>query len=307
MHTASGFALPRLLPSGSRGRSRIGFALDQPEEWSRECSYRRRLQLGALAAPAPEHGCITKGPAGVWSRFRFISLLSSGTQLFQQRNGSRFDNPITESEVLLAIMHVLTDYFIQGINVIEIHVVEALNVRVNISWNGDINEEQGAIPAHQHDLPHVLTIQQGIRTARRSHDDIRAGHCGEAIIEPHGLAAEFRGQLEGALERTIGNKNRAGAFLGQMTDAGFTHLAGADNEHRLAGQSVRKNLLGEFHRYTADGGGAAADKRASAALLRHVECLLEDTVQNAACELRRTGELVSFFDLSGDFRLAKHH
>src|SRR6266581_1971852 len=76
---------------------------------------------------------------------------------------------------------------------------------------------------------------------------------------------------------------------------------------KVFGQSVRKNLLGEFHRYTADGGGAAADKSACADLLRHLECLLEHTVQNAACKLRRTGELVSFFDLSGDFRLAKHH
>src|SRR6266567_6005907 len=92
-----------------------------------------------------------------------------------------------------------------------------------------------------------------------------------------------------------------------MTDAGFTHLAGADNQHRLAGESVRKNLLGEFHRYTADGGGAAADKSACADLLRHLECLLEHTVQNAACELRRTGELVSFFDLASDFRLAQYH
>src|SRR6266481_3385251 len=92
-----------------------------------------------------------------------------------------------------------------------------------------------------------------------------------------------------------------------MTDAVLAHLAGADNQHRLAGQSVRENFPGEFHRYTADGGGAAADKSACADLLRHLECLLEHTVQNAACELRRTGELVSFFDLSGDFRLAKHH
>src|SRR6266566_4472903 len=92
-----------------------------------------------------------------------------------------------------------------------------------------------------------------------------------------------------------------------MTDAGLAHLAGADNQHRLVGQSVRKNLLGEFHRYTADGGGAAADKSACADLLRHLACPLEHTVQNAACELRRTGELVSFFDLSGDFSLAKHH
>src|SRR5947208_2111561 len=78
----------------------------------------------------------------------FISLLSSETQLFQQRDGFLFDNPITESEVLLAIMHVLTDYFIRAINVIEIHVVEALDVRLNIARNGDVDEKQGAIPAH---------------------------------------------------------------------------------------------------------------------------------------------------------------
>src|SRR6266567_5061692 len=92
-----------------------------------------------------------------------------------------------------------------------------------------------------------------------------------------------------------------------MTDAGLAHLAGADNQHRVAGQSVRKNLLGEFHRYTADGGSTAANEGACADLFRHLKCLLERAVQRAACELRRTAEFVSFFDLASDFRLAQYH
>src|SRR5262249_25630322 len=123
----------------------------------------------------------------------------------------------------------------------------------------------------------------------------------------NGSPAKFSCQVLGALKRAIRNEHRTRAFLGEMSDAGFTHLARADDHDCPGGEIFIEYALGEFDGNAADRCCAAANGGLCANFFGNLESALEKTIGDATSQFDVLGSLISLFDLAGDFGFAENH
>jgi hypothetical protein len=182
-----------------------------------------------------------------------------------------------------------------------------LRIGINVPGNGNINEDQRTVRARGHRFLNVCAMKKSLRTARRSHNDVHAGHRSPAIFKADGAAFELSGELDRAVERPIGHQNGSGPLLRQMADAGLAHLAGADDHHRLPREVVPENLFGQFHNCAPDGRRSAPNAGAAPNFFDDLKGALKDAVQSSTGQLRGACSLIGLLDLAGDFRLAKNH
>ena len=115
----------------------------------------------------------------------------------------------------------------------------------------------------------------------------------------------MRQQLR-ALERAIGDRDRLRVLRGEMRGAELDHLAGADEQHVLAGQAAEDALRhphgGGRHRYRL-----GADLGRAAHFLGYREGALEQVIQHQAEPAGTAGEPLSLLHLAQDLGLAQHH
>src|ERR1043166_1879306 len=95
-----------------------------------------------------------------------------------------------------AVTHVLAHDRFEVVNVVEVHVVKALHLWIDVARHGDIDEDQWAIPTPCHPLRHVGALKNHSRAASRSHNDIRVRYRREAILKSYSSAAELASQLD---------------------------------------------------------------------------------------------------------------
>ncbi|MNN05501.1 hypothetical protein D3C81_1182640 [compost metagenome] len=114
------------------------------------------------------------------------------------------------------------------------------------------------------------------------------------------------GQPLAALDGAVGHHDLARHLRGEVRGAQLDHLARADEQHALSGNTF-ENPLGEPH-----GGGGhrhrmGADLGLAAHFLRHGEGALEQLVQVGAQRAGLAGGAHCVLELAQDLRFAKHH
>jgi hypothetical protein len=131
---------------------------------------------------------------------RFIKLLLAGTEFLHQSSSVVLDNLMAQRQILLTVSHVLAHDRFEVVNVIEVNVVQALGLGIDVPRHREIEENQWTVPAPGHYLLQVGEMQKSREAPRRSDYDIHLGDGGETLLKPHRPAAELAGKFHGAIE-----------------------------------------------------------------------------------------------------------
>ena len=126
------------------------------------------------------------------------------------------------------------------------------------------------------------------------------------VLERHRRAAEVARQLDGAVERAVGDHHVADAVAEQMARRQLAHLAGADQHRGLVLETVEDRAR-QLDRRRADRHRAAGDAGLGAHPLGDRERLVEPAVQHRAGGADAGGAGVELLQLAEDLRLADHH
>src|SRR5204863_8454343 len=101
---------------------------------------------------------------------------------------------------LLAISHVLANNRVEVVDVVEVDVVELLHVWIHVTRNGNVDEDQRAIPTPLHHVFDIGAIQERFRGTGRNDNNIRVGDCVKTVFESHSAGSELDSQFDSAIE-----------------------------------------------------------------------------------------------------------
>src|SRR5208283_627278 len=116
----------------------------------------------------------------------------------------------------LAIGYVRSHSLLQIVDVINENAVEFVDLRVDVAWNGDIDEEHGLVLAARHQLFTVFAPEDEVRGAGRGNYDVGALAGVIKAAELDCLPIKFLRQPDGTVIGAVGDKKRRGPVCQQM-------------------------------------------------------------------------------------------
>ena len=197
-------------------------------------------------------------------------------------------------------------HFLEVVDIVQIDVVKAVDVGVNVPGNGDIYEEHGAVLA---DLEHGTDItgtDDGLGRAGRSDDDIHIFQVLGQRLEGDGPPVELGGQFLPARQGAVGHDDFPDARLKQMSGGQLGHFSGA-HQHGAVLVHVAENALGQLHGRIADGNGAGGNGGFCAHALGYGKGLVQQAVENDAHAVGGNGLAIGSLELAENLGFAQHH
>ena len=122
------------------------------------------------------------------------------------------------------------DDSLQGIDIVERHALDVLDLRVDVARHGDVDEKERPALALRHELARLPGLDDVVRRPRRRHDDIDIHRLLQRPFERDGLAAELRGQQLRLLDVAVGHVNLAHAVRDEVLRRELRHLARAEDQ-----------------------------------------------------------------------------
>ncbi len=200
---------------------------------------------------------------------------------------------------LMPRLQVFVRGLLQGVNVVDVHVIELVDRRFDVAGHGDIDDKHGSVGAFAQGALEMAGIEERRGGCCGCHDDIRPGEGLVEILEGHGFPAQFFSQDEGLLMAPVDEENVADSVREQAFQGTFAHLARTDNHDRLVGQ-VDKDRHGQIDGDRRDGNLSRSDSRLGTDLFRDGKGALEQGGQDLVDGFLFLSECEGFVDLSED-------
>ncbi len=126
------------------------------------------------------------------------------------------------------------DRILQVVDVINEDAVEFVHLRVNVTRDGDVNEEHGAVfpPRQKHFA--VLALEDGDGGSGRGDHDVGAVAVLIEMVEANGFSTEACGEGNGRIVGAVGDEDGTRSLCQQMPGSQLRHFAGAYQAHVLA-------------------------------------------------------------------------
>ncbi len=207
----------------------------------------------------------------------------------------------------LPLAHVAVYDALQIVDVVEENVVYFVDRRVQVAWDADVDQENGAVAARADDALHRLRVNDVVCRRDRSDHDVDFGkHRLKALVFDRSAAEKF-GQILRVRSRPIGYVDVRRAAPPQVSRGQLRHLTAADDHHLASGERS-EDLARQFDRRIAHGDGHLTDARFRAHAFRDMERVAHDQVQQTpAARALLFRRLVRGFELPKDLRLPDDH
>ncbi len=126
---------------------------------------------------------------------------------------------------------------LEGINVLEEHVLQFGNIRVNVSRQSEIKNNDRLQSSLDHALVHLSLIEDILFGADGRYDDIKFMQMlPERFKWQHFVGAEFFSKCFSLGERSVGNNNITGIFLKHVLCSQFAGFTCSDQQYLLHGE-----------------------------------------------------------------------
>ena len=144
----------------------------------------------------------------------------------------------------------------------------------------------------------------GVRRGGRAHEDVDVGERAPTLLVVHRDSAVALRELDGALERPVGDDRRPHALPAQALERELRHLARAEDHRARAGERS-EDLLRQLHRRRAHRRGAARDRRLGPNATGDRQRRLEEAIEHGS--RLRAALFPRIAHLPVDLRFAEHH
>lgn len=206
----------------------------------------------------------------------------------------------------LSACHALVDHLAEVVDGVDVHVVETIDLGLDVTGNGKVDDEHRTVLAFiDGALDHAQTDdRQG--GGRAGDDDVVAGNLLGQVGKTDGVGVHGACENLTALERAVRDRDGLGLLRGKVGCAELDHFARTHEEDALvleaAEETKRQAHSGgrETHGVGADGGGGAD-------FLGNREGGLEKMVEHRAQAVCVTGHLLGLLHLADDLCFAEHH
>ena len=139
----------------------------------------------------------------------------------------------------------------QGVHVVEINTAKLIDRRIDISRNGDINDEQGAIDSLTKNRFQKVSRDEKGFGRRRSNQNVNLTALFEPLIERNGQPSNRAGQLMSTFDRSITHAQVRDTARDKRAHRPFAGFAGAEHED-LPISEVAEYLSGQIDRDRSD-------------------------------------------------------
>jgi hypothetical protein len=121
-----------------------------------------------------------------------------------------------------AIGEVGCGYLLQVVDVVDEAAFDLVHARIDVSGDGDVDEEHGAVAAGVEKVLAVGAIEDFLRSSGAGDDDVGARDLGVEIVEGNGFglngrAREVGSDFFGAGLGAVGNKDGGSALLDEVS------------------------------------------------------------------------------------------
>src|SRR5215813_1055013 len=216
------------------------------------------------------------------------------------------DNDFGSLCLSLAIGDMRRDCLLQVVDVINEDAVQLIELRINVSWYGNIDEEHGPIAASAQKQLAMFTAENRMRSPRRCNHDVGFVAGLIKLLKHNCLAIELVGKLHSAIESAVGYENRCRSMRNKVSSGEFAHLPRPNQVHVLAAQGT-KYFLGKFHRNGRDGHRRRTHCSLRTHTLGNGECSRQQRIQIRVHSAYRASYGIGFFHLSENLWLTNHH
>ncbi len=203
-----------------------------------------------------------------------------------------------------AALERLADDLGEGIDVVQVHVVELVDARVDVAGDGDVDEEEAPALAGLARALDQIVRDHVAGARRRRDDDVGLDQRPLQIAEGARLAADVAGERRGALGAAVDDE-QARARADEQLGGGLGHLAGAD-ERRGVAVEIAEDVAGQIDGDARHRDLALADGRLGAHPLAHAHGAVHGVAQDGAQRAVLAGDLDGVLELAEDLRLAHH-
>ena len=177
----------------------------------------------------------------------------------------------------LAVFDVLLDNPLEIVDVVDVDIVQAVDVRIDVPRYGDIDEKQRPVAPAAHGAPDLVPTDDDSRSPGGANDDIHHLQGLGYFFEPDRPSVKALGQFHPPLEGAVGHPNLVGAIADKMLHGQFRHFASPDQKH-LAAFEVAEDLTRQLDGRIADGNRMIPDARFSADSFGHEKGSVQQTV-----------------------------
>ncbi len=215
------------------------------------------------------------------------------------------DDPLGEVCFFHALLEIRRDDPAEIVDVVEVDVGEIGTRGIDVTRQGDVDEEQRVALA-VHGLHQQLLGDHELRSGSRRDHDVDLTHALEELVVGNRFAPEALGEFDGALVGAIRHKGALHAVAQQVLGGELAHLPGTQDKYRAA-LEILEDALGELDGCITDRDGVLTDLGLCAHPLAHLEAVTEQLVEDPAGSATGKRVVVGFFDLTQDLRLAQDH
>ena len=139
----------------------------------------------------------------------------------------------------------------QVVDVVEHHLVELADPRVEVAGNRDVEDQGQPVPPRALNADVLLERDDRLVGGRRADDQVGLDQRLVEPLERHGPAAPARRGRFRALGVAVGHQDLARVQPLQVLQGQLAHLARADHQHGLVGERV-EDPLGDVDRHAGD-------------------------------------------------------
>jgi hypothetical protein len=190
------------------------------------------------------------------------------------------------------------------VEVVEVHVVEAVHVGVDVARHADVDHEDRAAPPRPQRVLEERHVEQRALGGEAGEHHVGARHQRRQLVEPVGRGAEAAGQILGVGRRAVGDRDARQPRAAQRLERHLDHLAGPDQQRVLVRQRL-EDLPGQVTAIRATETGRSA-MRVSLRTRLAGEGRREEPRQHRPAGPALGGDPVGVLHLAQDLRLAHH-
>ncbi len=200
------------------------------------------------------------------AEFSLAHFFGSSLKIDERRHHVEgFDAALAADELLLedglgllrfasSVRQIRRSDALQVVDVVEKDAVEAVDLGIDITGHGNVDEEYGAVAAAVEKLLCVGNAEDEFRRPGGGNEDVGFVGARVQIVKADDVAVEFSRQMHGAFLGTIGDKKRTGSLLHEVPCGEFAHFACTDEKDTLAFERA-EDFAGKIDSDGSDGDG----------------------------------------------------